>query len=566
VVEGIEKQLTSALADIAPEDQPTIFAAEKKLETAAPPSPQSTNRTIYSIYQTPITPPTSKDAVAIYYWQDHVIDHSGIEAAPVAPDVFYFDPAARALPLMIPHWDTGEAAGDLPVQLPVPTSFSRLRLSEMLEQRDASLEKFLQVYVNGRSIPPSRMFARDLQDSFTKKETAALQKTAKSGTLILVDPELGAVRVFCGPEEDNSRPPKIHSNHWTTTKGDVGGGVYDRSSRMIIADATTWSVIISAGAGSDTKVPDGFDAVFKDLETALAAWKKDKRADTIIHLADNNRHILPQSILTIGKDINVVAIQAAQGFQPTLVGDLILEGAAHAEVWISGCYLTGDFSITGGLNAIFVDCTLWPSQDDAINYHPADQGGSTPHHSRVDLDHCLSGPLKLAGRDCVLSVNNSIIDGMGGAALSGPIDIILDELGQTVDQPIGSAVAAANSSFLGDIYTLQLLSTENTLVVGKIETPRHKKETPSDGVWVSDNHEPKVDIVSRLSGMPGYGVLGADNPIELLEGAEAASEFGVFHGRFNAARRKAAEKIIKHYCPIGMTAELIDTGSKPANR
>ena len=566
VVEGIEKQLTSALADIPSEDQPIIFSAEQDDQYAAPPSPHSTDRTIYSIYQTPITPPTSSDAIAIYYWRDQVIERSGIEAAPVGDNVFYFDPAARALPLMIPLWGLGGAAGDLPVQLPVPTALTNLKLSKILEQQDSSLEKLLRIFVNGTAVPLSRIFARDLENKLTKKETSALNKAAKDGTLVLVDPEIGAVKIFCGPKENQSRPPKVHSNHWTTAMGDIGGGLYDRSSRMITADATTWSILISENASSQTKPPAGFDAVFKDLEHALKAWKKNKRAETVIHLADNNRHVLPRGALTIGNEINIVAIQAAQGFQPTLVGDLILQGAAQAEVWISGCYLTGGFSITGGLNAILVDCTLWPSQENAINYHPANQKSSTARHSRVDLDHCLSGPLKLAGRDCVLSVNNSIIDGMGGAALSGPEDIILDELGQVIHQPIGSAVATSNTSFLGDIYTLQLLSTVNTLVIGKIDTPRHKKEKPSDGIWISDNHAPQVDIISRVSGMPGYAVLGAHNPIELLQGAEDNSEFGAWHNSYNAARLKAAQKIIKHYCPIGMTAKLIDTGLMPAKR
>jgi len=567
VVEGIEKQLTSAQADIPPKDQPTIFAIDGLEESASPPSPHSDDRTMYSIYKTPITPPTDKDAVAIYYWRDQVIERSGIEAAPMGDNVFYFDPAARALPLMIPLWGPGDTASELPIQLPVPTAFTRLRLSEMLELGDSSpLQRTLRIFVDGTAIHSSRIFARDLSKKITKKETSALKKAARTGTLALVDPELGAVKIFCGPEDNQSQPLKIHSNHWATANGDIGGGIYDRSSRMIISDAATWSVLISQAATAQSKPPAGFDAVYSDLEHALEAWQKNKHAETVIHLADNNRHALPEGSLTIGDNINVVAIQAAQGFQPTLTGDLKLQGAAHAEVWISGCYLIGDFSITGGLNAILVDCTLWPSQENAINYQPDGQGISSARHSRVDLDHCISGPLKLAGRDCVLSVSDSIIDGMGGPALSGPEDVILDELGQVSDLPIGSAVAASNTSFLGDVYTLQLLSTVNTLVVGKIDTPRHKKQTPSDGIWVSDSHVPQIDMISRQSGMPGYGVLGAHNPVELLEGASDGSEFGAWHSSFNAARLKAAQKITNHYCPIGMRAELIDTGLPPAKR
>ena len=566
VVEGIEKQLTSVQADIPPEDQPTIFTVDGGEGGAPPPSPHSTDRTIYSIYKTPITPPTSRDAVAIYYWRDQVIERAGIEAAPVGDNVFYFDPAARPLPLMIPLWGLGDTAGDLPAQLPVPTALTQLKLSEMLELANSPLEKLLRIFVNGTAIPHSRIYASDLLKKITKKETTALQKAAKAGTLALVDPELGAVKVFCGPEENQTHPPKIHSDHWATANGDMGGGIYDRSSRMIISDAATWSVLISKAATEKTEPPKGFDAVYPDLEHALEAWHKNKHAETVIHLADNNRHALPNGSLTIGDDINIVAIQAAQGFQPTLTGDMNLQGAAHAEVWISGCYLIGNFSITGGLNVILVDCTLWPPQENAISYQPDSQGASPTRHSRVDLDHCLSGPLKLSGRDCVLSVSDSIIDGMGGPALSGPEDIILDELGEVSHLPIGSAVAASNTSFFGDVYTLQLLSTTNTLVVGKIETPRHKKQTPFDGVWVSENHLPQIDIVSRQSGMPGYGVLGVYNPIELLEGASGGSEFGAWHSSFNAARLKAAQKITNHYCPIGMTAELIDTGVMPAKR
>lgn len=564
-VEGIDRQFTSAQAHILPGDQPRTLDIDAGDKPATPPMDPTPDHTSYTIYKTPITPPTNSDTVAVYYWRDQVVERSGIEAAPMGDDLFYFDPAARPIPLMAPHWGSSDPTGTLPMPIPIPTALTQLELSEMLENGDSSLAKVLKIFVNGTALSPLSIFAGDLQNGLNKEKTAALTSLAKNGTLVLVDPEMGALKLFSCEAEDLDCSVKIHSNHWASAAGDIGGGIYDRSSRMLSPDATTWSVLISGKATPQTKPPEGYDAVYPNLEKALKAWGKKKQAETVIHLVDNNRHALPETHLILGEDISTLAIQAAQGFQPTLTGNIVLRGTAQNEIWISGCYLTGVLSVTGGLNAVFVDCTLWPPQSNMLNFQHAPESLSAENHSRIDFDHCLTGSLILAGQDCVLSLSDCIVDGRGGASLSGPTEVGRDDEG-AIGQPIGAAVAATDTTFLGDVYTLQLLGTVNTLIVGELYTSSHKTEDPKDGIWVSKSHQPQVEIVSHISGMPGYAVLGPHNLLELLEGGTDASEFGAWHDNFNAARLKAAQKMINHYCPIGMTVELIDTGLTPSKR
>ena len=565
VIEGIEKQFTSVQSGVRANNQPAIFDVADDDRPIAPPNPQSPDTTTYSIYRTPVTPPTSSDSVAIYYWRDQTIKNCGIEAAPIGDDLFCLDPAGRQLPLVMPQWGLGSPADDLPLPLPTPAPLTRVVLSDLLENHTEALDSRLTIFVNGVAIPPARILTGSLENRLDKKRHAALVKIARGGTLVLVDPELGMVKVFPGADDKALSDLKVHSSHWNTSAGEIGGGIYDRSSRMLGADATTWSVLISeASAGGSA--PTGFDAIYPTLADALIGWKSKNHSETIIHIADNNRHKLPAGGLFVGTSACTLAIQAAQGFQPALIGNLSLEGSSGSELWVSGCYLTGSFSISGGINAVFVDCTLWPSESSAIDTSPMAAGKTGEKLSHIEIDHCISGPLKLSGGGCVLSVSDSIIDGMSGAALSGPESLVSVESGALVREPIGAAVAASTTTFLGDVHTLQVLNFVDTLIVGELHTPRHKFAAPADGVWVSKTNSPNVEIVSCISGMPGYAVLGPNNPVELLEGGSEGSEFGAWHSRYNAARLKAAHQIIHQYCPIGMTAELIDAGLTPIER
>lgn len=559
LVEGISKQFTSVQGNIPSRRQPTLIELGEEDSVVEPSDPFSPDHTSYSVYLTPITPPTGKDQIALYYWREKLTENTYVEATPIDDGLFYLDPVLREVPLLIPHTSIPLPGNSLPHQLPIPLPLTRTAFSDLTKINSRKQLSPFTLFIDGQIVPSSKIISADLGPRFQEKDTENLLDTTSDDSFVLVDPERGIVKPFW-TAKDNQHSIRLHASSWTATTGNYGGGIYDRSARMVLPDAVTWSVLVTDAATTtlSSAPPAGYDAVYPTVNDALTAWGKNKFTEIIVHLADNNRHKLPDTKITLTDNNKTLVIQAAQGFTPSLSGNLSVSSIVSGEIWISGCFLRGSVFFENDLNATFVDCTMWPVGNTAIQYKKTTSDSQTRGYCQINLDHCICGPLILPGKDCDLSISDSIIDGCDGPALSGPTDIIVENSGETTKKPIGAILSATTTTFLGDVYTLQLLETRDTLLKGALHTPRNSWKNPSDGIWITENQPQATQFVSLTPGSAGYAVLGQENPISVLQGGSSGSEFGVFHDQFNAKRFQAIDLAIQDYCPVDMQVTLID--------
>ena len=562
LVEGLERQFTSSQQDIRPSDQPSLLDMMTADIPAAPPDPFSDYRTSFSISRTPVTPPTAKDTVALYYWREKAVERSDMEALPLGDDIYSLDPLGRNIRLVLPVRRTDSTTYSLPTPLPVPMSLTRLILRDTLITNPAQITNALTIRINGLTVPTNRLFSGDLGKDLSTAENNEWRRKAREETLVLIDPEYGRLKLFQAGKQTDPDENRVQVTSWISDAGDIGGGIYDRGDRLVQPDAATRMVLVANNPFALSPPPAGYDAVFSSLQSALNDWQTGSASETIIQLVDNNRHAFSKAPLSFQDKDRTLVVQAAQGFSPTIYGSVQATSTGSGnELWIGGCYIAGQVELTGNMDLTLVDCTLWQEATTALRYSVGDDLSSVRQRCSIQIDHSLTGPLSISARSCRVSISDSTIDGQGGAALQGPEETIMDDLGLTTRRPIGAPVAATDTTFLGDVSSLQILETENVLIVGTVETPEGKPLSPLDGIWISDDNHPAIEMISRRAGHSGFAVLAPDNPFQVLTGGSDGGEFGVFHNRFNAQRLRAGRQTIQDFCPIDMQVDFIDVGA-----
>ncbi len=548
LVEGLTRQFTSTQHQIQPSEQPALLNMVTEESPQPPPSPFNDYRTSYSVYQTPSSPATAGDSVTLYYWQQHLVERTNIEASPGMDGSFFLDPLGFKINLMLPVKRSSVASYSLPTPLAVPMALSRQVFEDLLMSNPALISDAFTLFFNGTALPADCLYVANLSAPLSAGENRSWKNKAADRPLALVDPEIGRVKLFTPDTHGAEKPYSIHATYWITTGGHIGGGLYDRSARLVRPDATSRSVLIAKNVSTHLQIPKGFDAVFSSLEQALKDWQSGSAEETIIQIADNDRHIVPETPLEFDENSRKLTIQSAQGFMPTLIGSLTLRSDHPGnDVWIGGCRLSGQIAFTGNIDLTLLDSTVWVEDGAAISGISNELSPSIHQHSRVSLEHCIVGSLKLPSQSCRLSAFETILGNNTDPALQG--------LGA---DSYGAPFTAIDTTFLGDIQALQVLETQNTLVIGDIKTPKNHTLSPLDGVWLSGRNTPAVELVNVEPGQPGYAALASDNAPELLNGGTEGGEFGAFHNNFNQQRLEAGHRIIQEFCPIDIDVEFID--------
>ncbi|MFT6557686.1 hypothetical protein [Sneathiella sp.] len=559
LVEGLDRQFTSSQNRVPGQNQPFILNVTKADIPEAPPNPFNDYRTSFSIFQTPVTPSTAKDALTFYYWREELTKRDRIEAREDPTGLYFIDPLKRKIPLMWPLQNLEDEHPDLPKRLATPALLTREVLEELIEYAPGILALALSVKLNGQSLTTDQFYAADLSRPLSKKEQKSWQKKAQEKPLILIDPEISLIRLFTPLPPQSKTSNTLACSYWVSHNGELGGGTYDRSGRLVTPDATTVAILITDQADHLSKPPTGFDATFSTLTAALESWQTSTSGETIITIADNYLHQTDDSVLQFTVSGRSLVIQAAQGFEPTLVGDLSAEGRADGEIWISGCSLAGRLSLISTITLTIVDGTVWPDAGPAIRCQQAHRSDQETYNSHIFIENSICGALEISARNCALSISNSIIDGQQQSALHGPDeDIDATDRNAPGKYPFGAPLSAINTTFLGDIHTLQMLKTDNVLIVGQSFSPALSHPSPIEGVWVTGQHEPAIELISHNCGFPCYAALATENDLQLLQGATGGSEFGAFHNRHHAKRLAAGKSIVEDFCPIGMTVDFVD--------
>lgn len=323
----------------------------------------------------------------------------------------------------------------------VPDPLRRRPLYEELEARRQALvdgetpreayfgkQPVLQVFADGNPVFPEEISVCDLSDAPPnsaggwRRPAAIISYTPKRGgpaqnmpIKVAVDPVLGRLAWLVSP-----KPKEVQVSYAYGFPGDLGGGPYERRATLTDSGRTKWEVTVSK---RDT------NANFDSLAAALAAWTTQAagtESDAAITITDNATYTEAIGIKLV--ENRRLTIQAAHGTRPVLRcagshGDLALSPATGAQGANSSLTLNG-LLIEGGIRVgpqslellRIVHCTLVPGcrldrdgqplEPDRPSVSVADPNDGL----QVEIDHSITGPLRLPTDMEGLRVRASIID------------------------------------------------------------------------------------------------------------------------------------------------------------
>lgn len=386
----------------------------------------------------------------------------------------------------------------------------------------------------------------------------------------VVDPERGWFEL----SGEGVTPSSVVTVDWAWGQpGWIGGGGYDRDASMIPADHATIVFLVSSaqpsnGDQSSEKTP----AIYGSLDAVYAAFLAQvaeklaslEQFDVLIRILDSGTY--PSWHIDL-PDQARLAIQALDGQRPTILAVADAEGVSlgfsshgRARVVLSGLLLVGCLDVSGDLDLQLLDMTVAPvvnAKHDvpAIRWELAPL--STSNEPTMELLRCIVGPLVL-GRHVRVTIAETIVDGRGGRAISGP------------DRRLGAPLRLRAVSVLGDVDALALDQAQDVIVTGQVRAHRLARAVlkaalfalalvnaadPLDDpapVWSRPSSLPPFPFTSTRYGDPGYCQLRLDAGAKVLRGGTGGAELGAYSSLASGQRLANLEPLLTEYTPFGL--------------
>ncbi len=429
-----------------------------------------------------------------------------------------------------------------------------------------------------------------------------------SGQVIAIDVETGRTAVGDGFLDATT---SLDVSYHYGFSADLGGGPYERRKWLIRKDLAGPGFVVK----EDGVSPPGGPAVTHiSLTAALADWALAGRPNMIITILDSRTYALPAAIALPNE--GWLAIEAANGERPVLQTPVIglLDAGLQVDVsppvipgdpdrraalTLSGVVVEGFLHVTGDLARLrLLHTTLVPGRhmhqngngepdttEPSLIVDPDFGGTAINTQLKVELAFSISGPLVIPDHAEGLSLLDSIVDGLGGAAIGGP--------GGNPAAP----VAAERATFFGTTHIKQLEASE-TIFAGQVTTvraqegcvrfsyvtplsvtPRRFRCQPDLAAETAIKEalarnpsltQPERDSIrafiegwlvpsftAERYGHPGYAQLHLRCPREIRAGAEDGAEMGAFSHLKQPQRESNLRIRLREYLPFGLDAGII---------
>lgn len=368
---------------------------------------------------------------------------------------------------------------------------------------------------------------------------------------VAIDPALGRIAFSDAPSRD------VLVSFRYGFSAPLGGGEYERGA--VLGDAAN---IATARRGD----------VLQPLLDAAGAGGT-------VEIVDSARY---SEGLAIAADPGAaVTLQAANGARPllTLAGDVELHGGDGAALELNGLVIeAGALKVSaGGGNALkrlrLVHCTLVPGLARDAAGNPSNAGAPSLIAElpdlEIELDHCITGPLRVA-RGATVRIRDSIVDagaedaiayaGPGGAAEGAPLELeactVIGRLHALSLEVSNSILAAAAAS--GDPRAPVLAERRQGGCVRfswlpiESRTPRRYRCQPVR----ADAPRMRPQFTSLRYGDPGYAQLARVTPLEIRRGADDEGEMGALH-ELHAPQREINLRVrLEEYLRFGLDAGI----------
>jgi hypothetical protein len=519
-------------------------------------------------------------AVALFAWRLRAFTISHCQAdclEDVGPHRFTFSVLGNDAPLFHVPAPDAQTAISGPLELPVP-----IRRRDLAgDDGDGAcadhygLGRSLAIWapdwpVRGapQPVPRERIIAADLS-SWTTKTPAGH---------IAVDPELGR---FAFPARQLPRQ-SVYVSYAYGFAAPLGGGEYSRPVHQ-----PSGAVVYHVGA----ERPDAHGTI----KAALARWRDStpRPPVAVIEILDSEVYTEPLDIhLDAGESLQ---IRAAEHARPVIrlldyivdrADPLAVTGARGSSLTLDGLLVSGRGLMVRGpdpeseegddgdlCEVVLRHCTLvpgWGLHGDCAPLRPAEPSiimyGSQAH---LRIEHSIVGSIVVTedavGTDPVrLDVSDSIVDATGHdcarpecEALTGP------------DGTVAHVVASfRRSTVFGRVHAHAVVLGENSIFTGLMRVARRQlgclrfcavvpgSRTPRRHACEPDRTGALPVFAGSRYGTPDYARLAETCPAGIREGADDASEMGVYHDLFEPQRAALLRRRLEEFTPAGFDAGL----------
>ncbi len=570
--------------------------------------------------------------VGIFLWrlQSYFIPQSQARAVAAPPDGRYWiHPLGLDAPLFNrPQTET--EITHLAEEVNVPGRLRRRPLYDELEARrqalvegrtpayryfddraDAEAPPVFDVYLDGALVPPEEILICNLEDWHLPADTKTYQVPqpvgppvpANRAITVAVDPVLGRLTVPA-----SITPGEVRVSYAYGFPGDVGGGPYNRREALdaVLTRAVTWQ----AGVGKDV-TPGGrlFNTLADALTDATDGWNaQPPGAVGVLTILDNctyeedltggNRVEIPEGSLLVLVCADWPDLPTPGAIEPDerrahLQGDLSAVGTAPpgsetpGGLVVDGLLIEGATTVlAGNLGDLRLAHATLPA---GLTVNPSVNPALQNANLRVQVDHCISGPLLLPDTLRGVQVTDSILEAPRTNGNRGPA------LAADAGGALGPEAVIERSTVLGSIHvevlrlasevlftepvTAQRLQTgcvRFSYVPGGSQTPRRYRCQPDLALkqraddlglaTVAALPAGEADLIRRRLrpgftstryGDPGYAQLSRACAEEICTGAEDGSEMGVWSSLKQPQREANLRTSLDEYLRFGLEAGLV---------
>lgn len=505
-------------------------------------------------------------------------------------------------------------------RLPLYTELENLRQGmadgKSVEELLASLIYFsvnpvFRILIDGIEIPNSEILICNLQNwkkpgnikTYTNSEGIDIDLPIS----VAIDPVLGRISFPAG-----ITPEKVQVFYNYGFSGDVGGGPYNRQESVDLwynpeERPVAWQLGV-------TKDPDILaeaqqpELLVETLQEAILKWNIHISVNPgtfgVITILDNDTYEenltnLSKIELPAASKLALVAADWPQddvpGFpgvkvrktgnfvptdlRPHVLGNISVKGTAPnndlnpGELVLDGFLIEGKLTVLQGNLAklIIANSTLVPFKGGLIVNSKNDQ-------LTISLEHCISGKLAINTPITEVQINNSLVESLTGDAILAENSFVSIKMSTIIGSTEVSILEAENSIFTGNcqVTRTQKGCVRFSFVPANSKTPRRYRcqpdlamktradelnlDTPAD----LPSHEKtlilnsiKPTFTSVIYGHHAFGQLSKQCPVQIKEGAENASEMGVFNHLRQPQRKANLQVALDEYLNFGLEAGLI---------
>ena len=411
-----------------------------------------------------------------------------------------------------------------------------------------------------------------------------------AGDVIAVDVERGRLAVGNGwPDPTTSLDVFYHSGF----SADLGGGPYERGKWLVQPELAALRLQVQESGTTPGSFPS--------LGAALTEWASVGKPNTIITILDNRSYHEPLN--SEPADDHWLTIEAANGKCPHVrptAGEIKLMGNhPTSEVTLNGLRIEGGVHVGGDLRRLrLIHSTPVPGRGLDEDGNPtttepsiiaeATSGGQTINAKlRVEVAFSIAGPIRLPEHAVGLWLLDSIVDGLGGAAIART---------GTSGEP-GPPSVLERVTIFGLSYVQRLLLASETIFTEPVTASRqqegcvrfsfvpHGSKTPR-----RYRCQPDLEIASQIEaaeeeaaennttltaaereairakvrgwlvpaftstkyGEPAYAQLHRVAPVAIRTGAEDGSEMGAFSHLKQPQREINLRLRLQEYLPFGL--------------